>query len=141
MKILFLLFLFSSWACADVYKSTDASGNVIFSDHPSKGATKLQVPPAPPLPKETPVMPSAEPERKPASNTVEERLKALQRELEVEKGRLEQAKAELGKAQEVISSTERNSQEDIDRTAAIEDEIARHEKAIEDIRRRISDLK
>ena len=86
-------------------------------------------------------MPSAEPERKPASNTVEERLKALQRELEVEKGRLEQAKAELGKAQEVISSTERNSQEDIDRTAAIEDEIARHEKAIEDIRRRISDLK
>ena len=86
-------------------------------------------------------MPSAEPERKPASNTVEERLKALQRELEVEKGRLEQAKAELRKAQEVISSTERNSQEDIDRTAAIEDEIARHEKAIEDIRRRISDLK
>lgn len=147
MKILCLFLLCASLARADVYKSTDSSGNVIFSDHPSRGAEKLYIPPAPPAPQkkileEVPAEPSAEPaaEQKPADATEEER-KALQGRLDAETRRLEKAKAELGQAQEAILSTERNSQSDIDRTAAIEDEIALHEKAIEDLRKRISDLK
>lgn len=138
--LLILLFLFSSSASADIYKSIDSEGNAVFSDRPSSGATKLVVPPPPPVPpvrQESPVAPASEPEKKPPSN---ERRKALQRELESEQLKLIEAKDELRKAQDYISGMERNDEADIDKTARLEDEIARHEKAIEEIRKRISEM-
>lgn len=128
---------------ADVYKSTGPAGITLFSDRPSKGAAKLDIPPPPP-PLTAPAASeeSAEPEKKPShEDAVDETRKALQGKLDAETGALAAAKAELKKAQAIILGTERNSQADFDRTAALEDEIARHEKAVESLRKQISNLK
>ncbi len=147
MKIFYLLLFFATAAHADIYKSIDSNGNVTFSDHPVKGAEKLSAPPAPvprrAAPEEAPVEVPSETPARPSEkqDATEVERKALQDQLDDETRQLENAKAELKAAQEVISSTDRNSQADIDRTAAIQDEIDKHEKAIEDLRKRISDLK
>jgi hypothetical protein len=57
-----LLTLFMAAAHADVYRSVDENGNVVYSDKPSEGAVKIDVkdaqtiklPPAPPIKSEPP---------------------------------------------------------------------------------------
>lgn len=128
---------------ADVYKSTDSKGKTVFSDSPSNGAQKLDIP-APPVKApvvEEPEKPENPEKAPPKKNVADEKRKDFQDELNVEAEKLDAAKAELIKAQAAISGTERNSQEDIDKTAKLEDEIAEHEKAIEGLRKQISGLK
>ncbi|HQT25719.1 MAG TPA: DUF4124 domain-containing protein, partial [Burkholderiales bacterium] len=106
MKILWFLLLGATTAHADIYKSIDSNGNVVFSDHPSKGAEKLTVPPVPPAPasppenETAPATPSMG--EKPAADAVEEERKNLQHQLDEEIASLGQAKAELKAAQDVI---------------------------------------
>lgn len=45
--LLALLYLLPLLAAADIYKSTDAEGNVVFSDTPRPGAKKIILPPTP----------------------------------------------------------------------------------------------
>lgn len=127
---------------ADVYKSTDSSGRTVFSDHGSGGAEKLDIPPAPPQPAPAGSSDGEEGGAQQApENQAELQRKALQEQLDAESARLAEARAALRKAQDLIQSDERNSQDDIDRTARLEDEIARHEKKVEDLRKKISVLK
>lgn len=141
MKVFPVLLLFgAAFAHADVYKSTDASGVVLFSDHPSEGAKKLEIPPAPPVPSKATIEMQDEPAPVPADKVGEER-KTLENRLNSETGELDKSRKALKAAQETISGAERNSQADIDRAAVLEDEIARREKAVEALRKRISDLK
>ncbi len=45
--ILFSACLTASAACADIYKSVDANGQVTYTDHPIKGAHRLNLGPMP----------------------------------------------------------------------------------------------
>ncbi|MBY0579834.1 MAG: DUF4124 domain-containing protein [Burkholderiales bacterium] len=140
-RLILLLILCATIASshADVYKSKDPAGKTVFSDSPSTGATKLDIP-LPPAKAPEPVEGSAAPEIS-EKDAVDEKRKTLQGALDAATGKLDAAKIELKRAQDSISGTERNNQDDIDRTAAIEEEIARQEKAVEDLRKSISDLK
>jgi len=118
----FALLSLNGIACAQVYKSYDAEGNVVFSDKPTKGSNEVEVskpnvsdsfeiPPPPPVEAPTETKPEAESEPEPATppiaddesadtnndGRVSRREKQEQREARRKKRREEAKAAEGGK--------------------------------------------
>lgn len=67
-SLLALLCLLPLLAGADIYKSTDAEGNVVFSDTPSPGAKKIILSPAPVYNVPAPASPAHAPSSKATAN-------------------------------------------------------------------------
>ncbi|NNM81592.1 MAG: DUF4124 domain-containing protein [Burkholderiales bacterium] len=140
---LLILALACSVARADVFKSTDSSGHTVFTDQRTPGSEKVDIPPAPPAPPAATEEPDEE-KAKNAPNAEEllnKKREELQQQISAESASLAKSRAALKHAQDLINGDERNSQADIDRTATLQDDIDRHEKNIEDLRKQISNLK
>lgn len=148
-KILFLLLALSQGAWAQVYKSIDSAGHVTFSDRPSNGAVKIDIPPAPPSPpppkavEDVPAAESSEsavPESG-ASDKLEQKRNAIDEQIRQEAAALNSARAALEQMQGKSYGGYRPSQEDNDLAGRLTDEVNEREIRLEELKRQQSEIK
>lgn len=134
-------------ASAEIFKCTDAQGNVTYSnmkirnckslggDYPrsSGGST------AAPSPASAAGFPRVDPGQQKARD--DDRRRILEQEVATEQKALEQARRELAEQEAVRSGDERNYQKVLDRLQPFKDRVALHERNIEAIKKEMSHLR
>lgn len=148
MKIKYLFFALlaaNSLAYGDVYKSVDENGNVTYSNSPSKGAKKVDLPPISIVPA-SPVPPqeTAKPE---APSAKADKRKMLEDQLAQEEAALEKAKQALKLAEDTPhvfvkpgGGIGRNVVAYEESVRKAKEEVALHEKNIEQIKAELAKL-
>lgn len=137
---------------ADIYKCTDASGHVTYTNQktPDKGCVLLSkdqpvstVPgsrapakAAGPSPAGFPKVDSDTQKRRD-----DDRRKILEQELSAEEKSLDQAKKELTEQESIRSGDEKNYQRVLDRLQPYKDKVALHERNVEALKKEIGNLK
>ena len=122
-------------AQAQVYKSVDEKGRVIYSDKPSEGAKKIELPPMTTVPApKPPEKPAAAEAGAPAAEGPAQKEK--QQKLAEAERRLDAARNELAEQEAIRLGDERhNYQKYLDRVQRYRDVVNQEEKAVESLRR------
>lgn len=157
--------VFSSAASADIYKCTDDSGHVTYSNVQSGGCKRLIAEPVTTIPSPRPDKPKASatpsPEGFPKVDggaqraRDNERRRILEDELASEQKGAEQARKELAEQEAIVLPEERNIQRGVggqsvasinsakveERLKPLKDKLALHERNIEALKKEIANLK
>ena len=141
-------------AQAVLCKYIDEAGNITYSDSEVKGAKKGRCFEAPPVPQPPPQRPAAvtpnppDAARKPpfANDTQprsreEARRRILEQELAQEEKALEDARKALAAAEDVRLGSEKNYQRYLDRVQPLRDEVANHERNVQQLRQELAKLR
>ena len=151
MKTLYLFLILlgaSSYALGDVYKYIDEHGNVTYSNTPSKGAKKVDLPPISVVPASTPPVTEAPDKTSDEAANKAAKQKMLEDELAKEQDALEKAKQALKAAEEhphvfvkPSGGVGRNVAAYEESIRKAKEEIALHEKNIARIQSELAQLK
>lgn len=135
---------------AEIYKCTDESGHVTYSNVGQKGCQKMNLEPLTTVP---PPKPAAKASAQPAPTGFPkvdgetqkkrdtDRRRILEDELAAEEKNLDAARKGLAEQESVRTGDERNYQRFLDRVQPYKDKVALHERNIEAIRRELSNLR
>jgi len=137
---------------ADTYKCMDANGRATYTniqeETKGKSCTVVMreisvVPATPPRPSANTRTPAAFPKVDPATQRSRDdaRRKILEDELAAEEKALVQAKAELAQQESIRTGGERNYQRVLDRLQKYKDDVERHEKNVEALKKELSNVK
>ena len=143
-----LSLFFAPLAYAEIYKSVDESGRVTYSNIPSKGSKKIDLPEISTVPGQK-VQPSA---TTPSTNFPkvdartqrdrdDVRKKILEDELKNEEQELIQAQQALQEGESVRNGNEKNYQKYLDRVQKLKDSVSIHEKNIAALRKELAGLR
>jgi hypothetical protein len=140
-------------ALGDTFKCIDANGRATYTNMKEEAKGKnctvvmreISVVPATPAPRATTASPSPAgfPKVDPATqkNRDVARRRILEEELGGEEKALAQAKAELTEQEGIRTGDERNYQRVLDRLQKYKDEVERHEKNVEALKKELSNAK
>lgn len=143
-----LSLFFTLLAHAEIYKSVDESGRVTYSNIPSKGSKKIDLPEISTVPGQK-VQPSV---TTPGNNFPkidartqrdrdDVRKKILEDELKNEEQELIQAQQALQEGESVRMGNEKNYQKYLDRIQKLKDIVSIHEKNIAALRKELAGLR
>jgi len=147
-----LLALFAAPAYADIYKCTDASGHVTYSNVLTKGCAKLNLEPLSTIPAVRPAAKTPTPAGFPrVDENVQkardnDRRRILEQERVAEEKNLDEAKKRLAEA-EVPQPGDRNAGGSInqarlqERVQPVRDQVELHERNLEAIRKELLNLR
>ena len=149
-----LVFALTQLAWGDTFKCMDANGRATYTNMKEETQGKsctvvmreISVVPAIPAPRaaaKPAPSPAGFPKVDPATqkNRDDGRRKILEDELTGEEKALAEAKVELTQQESIRNGDERNYQRVIDRLKKYKDEVARHEKNVEALKKELSNVK
>ena len=148
MRTLLLIALAFPWAlptAAEIYKQVDENGRVTYSNLPSKGSKKLDLPEVSTIP--APKAPVAAPanfpkvDGKTQKDRDDMRRNILADELQAEEKALAEAQAALKEGEAVRLGNERNYQKYLDRVQGLKDTLDLHEKNVAALRKELTGLR
>jgi hypothetical protein len=148
-----LVFVLAVPAWGDTFKCIDANGRATYTNMKDEAKGKnctvvmreISVVPAAPTPRPaaTNLSPAGFPKVDPATqrNRDGARRRILEEELSVEEKALTQAKAELTEQEGIRNGDEKNYQRVLDRLQKYKDEVERHQKNVEALKKELSNGK
>ena len=149
LLLLSLLALASSPALAEIFKCTDAQGNITYSNMKVRNCKSLGGDygrssggggsAAAPSPASAAGFPRVDPGQQKARD--DDRKRILEQELATEQKALDQARRELSEQEAIRGGDERNYQKVLDRLQPFKDRVALHERNIEAIKKEMSHLR
>ena len=132
-------------ALGEIYKQVDENGRVTYSNQPTKGAKKLDLPELSTLPTQKAQTPTPgnfpKVDGKTQKDRDDVRKRILEDELRAEEKNLNEAQVALREGEATRNGDERNYQKYLDRVQKLKETVTQHEKNVEAIRRELTALR